>query len=111
MAKKLHMYCDGHCGWIYRQCAGVSDPFFKICMLKTQSDEIASLRSMKRKIDCSASWDSNFDRDGSCIPNDLSDTASSNLTSQNEEGITLVSYINVIKHKTIPTNTHQSNSD
>ena len=88
------IYCDGCCGWIHRQCTGLSDPFFKLftenedvpflcvyCMLKTQSDEIASLRStitemqdtittLKRKIDCSASLDSNSDGDDSCSPNE-----------------------------------------
>ena len=51
------IFCDGGCGWLHRQCAGLSDPFFKaftfndtpflcvFCMLKSQSDEISSLRS------------------------------------------------------------------
>ena len=44
-------------GWIHRQCAGLSDPFFRvfsgndtpflcvICMLKTQSEEITNLKA------------------------------------------------------------------
>ena len=24
------IYCEGRCGWIHRQCAGLSDPFFKL---------------------------------------------------------------------------------
>lgn len=26
------IYCEGHCGWIHRQCAGLSDLFFKLFM-------------------------------------------------------------------------------
>ena len=52
------IFCEGRCGWIHRQCAGLSDPFFRLftgnddvpflcvfCMLKAQSDEITNLRA------------------------------------------------------------------
>ena len=51
------IFCEGRCGWIHRQCAGLSDPFFRaftgndtpflcvFCMLKTQSEEITNLKA------------------------------------------------------------------
>ena len=52
------IFCEGRCGWIHRQCAGLSDPFFRFftgnddtsflcvfCTLKAQSEEITNLRA------------------------------------------------------------------
>ena len=94
MVKKLYTVTDAVAGFIasvpgypthslsYSQRMRMYPSYVSIVhMLKTQSDEIASLRStvtemqdtittLKRKIDCSASTDSNSDGDGSRSPNE-----------------------------------------
>ena len=55
------IFCEGRCGWLHHQCAGLSDLFFKaftdnnalfpcFCMLKSQSEEISNLRSTVEKL-------------------------------------------------------------
>lgn len=57
------IYCEKRCGWMHRQCAGLTDPFFKLftendtpflcvyCMLKSQSDEICALKATIKEME------------------------------------------------------------
>ena len=58
------IFCEKRCGWLHRHCAGLTGPFFKLftknantpflciyCMLKSQSDEICSLKATVQELE------------------------------------------------------------